>query len=336
MEQSPDDQLQGAIVLFLIVASLATWWYLAVRMSQRGHILPYKWRRPVPWGFPAAALAFVIVLLTMMTAFLGEPAETADDLDASKAAAGILAFMLFQVVVGGAALMITVIVSRPDRDDLGWPEYVHELVRDLQIGAVAFLAAIAPVFGTLILVRSLEGSIFEPSHHPLVESVTRTSNIEVLILASVSAVVFAPIFEEFVFRVLLQGWLEKWEDTLLGWRQAKAPTIALAALDEARPTDETVKSTSLPLEAAVPTDPPRHGVAGLPYGWLPIIISSALFALAHFGYGPEPVPLFVLALILGYVYQRTHSIVPCIVTHALFNSITVIMLWQMVSFSAER
>ena len=68
---------------------------------------------------------------------------------------------------------------------------------------------------------------------------------------------------------------------------------------------------------------------------MPILISSVLFALAHFGYGPEPVPLFFLALILGYVYQRTHRIIPCIVTHALFNLVTVIALWRMVSLSAK-
>jgi hypothetical protein len=75
------------------------------------------------------------------------------------------------------------------------------------------------------------------------------------------------------------------------------------------------------------TSPPQKGVAGLPYGWLPVLISSALFGAAHYGYGPEPVPIFLLAIILGYVYQRTHRIIPCIVAHSLFNSLTMITLW---------
>ena len=81
--------------------------------------------------------------------------------------------------------------------------------------------------------------------------------------------------------------------------------------------------------------PPSRGLTGLPYGWLPILISSLLFALAHFGYGPEPVPLFALALILGYVYQRTHRIIPGIVAHALFNLVTVATLWRMVTLAPE-
>jgi hypothetical protein len=72
----------------------------------------------------------------------------------------------------------------------------------------------------------------------------------------------------------------------------------------------------------------------LPYGWLPIALSSLLFGLAHIGYGPEPVPLFLLALILGYVYQRTHRIVPCMVTHALFNGTSLVALWRVMSAGA--
>jgi hypothetical protein len=80
---------------------------------------------------------------------------------------------------------------------------------------------------------------------------------------------------------------------------------------------------------------PRRGVFGLPYGMVPILVSAALFAAAHAGYGPEPVPIFLLALIFGYVYQRTHRILPTIVAHALFNLIPMITMWQLV-FSSDQ
>ena len=86
--------------------------------------------------------------------------------------------------------------------------------------------------------------------------------------------------------------------------------------------------TSQPNLAPQP-EPPVRGAANLPHGWLPIIITAVLFGLAHTGYGPEPIPLFFLGLVLGYLYQRTHRILPCIVTHAIFNLFTVILLWRM-------
>jgi membrane protease YdiL (CAAX protease family) len=66
------------------------------------------------------------------------------------------------------------------------------------------------------------------------------------------------------------------------------------------------------------------------YGWFPITVSSAAFGLAHFGYGPEPIPLFLLALVLGFLYQRTHRIIPSIVAHGLFNMFSMIILWRTV------
>ena len=67
-----------------------------------------------------------------------------------------------------------------------------------------------------------------------------------------------------------------------------------------------------------------RGVAGLPYGW--IADPHQLAALR-----PRPLWLWPRAgaaicarrSFLGYVYQRTHRIVPCIVCHALFNLFTM-------------
>jgi membrane protease YdiL (CAAX protease family) len=52
-----------------------------------------------------------------------------------------------------------------------------------------------------------------------------------------------------------------------------------------------------------------------------------MFAVAHIGQGVAPFSLFPLALVLGYLYQRTHRIVPSIVCHALFNATSLLALW---------
>jgi len=57
-----------------------------------------------------------------------------------------------------------------------------------------------------------------------------------------------------------------------------------------------------------------------------ITLSAAAFALAHQGQGLAFIPLFPLAIVLGFIARRTGSVVPCILLHALFNAISVAIL----------
>jgi hypothetical protein len=56
--------------------------------------------------------------------------------------------------------------------------------------------------------------------------------------------------------------------------------------------------------------------------WAGIIIASALFALAHGVFWMMP-PLFLLAICLGYTYERTGNLWASIVMHASFNAVSI-------------
>jgi membrane protease YdiL (CAAX protease family) len=214
------------------------------------------------------------------------------------------------------------------------------------VGVVVGIASLAPIRiiqGVLLL---LWGTPEMESGHPLVKMLTDgTPSVFVMLVASFAAVVVAPVCEEISFRLLLQGWLEKWESVRLGiWAEGRLATES-DTQNEPSPTIEMTNSEfrMTNVESAVDEEKssivnpqssidalPDRGYAGMPFGWFPIIVTSVFFGLAHFGYGPEPLPLFVLALMLGYVYQRTHRIVPCIVAHAIFNAFTMFALWRIV------
>ena len=216
--------------------------------------------------------------------------------------------------------------------DLGLPTNWHVLTRDISIGAAACLVALAPVH----MVQNILMSYFFPklteSAHPIITMIKESPSWSMLIGTGVATVILAPVCEELTFRLLLQGWLERWEDQRLGWRQTTVEVPATAS--EASPLDGSVVPTNQVVEQLAPAlpapEPPLRGIGGLPYGWFPIIVSATAFGIAHIGYGPEPVPIFLLGLVLGYVYQRTHRIIPSMVTHALFNSFTMFILWLLV------
>jgi membrane protease YdiL (CAAX protease family) len=97
-----------------------------------------------------------------------------------------------------------------------------------------------------------------------------------------------------LFRVVLQGWLE----TALGY-------LLLPMTDE---SGQVIESAYTPASSAM-------------------VISAFLFAAAHLPQqNADPIPLFIVALVLGYLYQRTHRIWPGVVLHATLNGVSVLML----------
>lgn len=57
--------------------------------------------------------------------------------------------------------------------------------------------------------------------------------------------------------------------------------------------------------------------------WPAIIISSVIFAVMHLGTPQAIVPLFALAVVLGYSYEYTGRLYRPILIHALFNAVAV-------------
>jgi membrane protease YdiL (CAAX protease family) len=133
-------------------------------------------------------------------------------------------------------------------------------------------------------------SQFIEEQHPIIEVLQQHPSPTLYALAGLSAVVIAPFAEEFFFRVLLQGWLES-----VRW-----PVDAPA--DETQPVAE---------------HRPRP---------IAIVATSLLFAALHIGHGAAPVPLFFLALVLGYLYQRTHRLLPCATVHFCVNAFSFALL----------
>jgi membrane protease YdiL (CAAX protease family) len=334
MERLENDPWIQAIGITMLIASVVPWFYLIARWRRYGCILPYEPRRPVPWGFAGAMLAVAFTGLTIMAAVASDGHANHGAPSAREAAISLVASIVMQMFGPGLLLFIA-LISRASRADIGLPPLrLFAVVRDVLIGIIACLAALMPVRLvqlTLMYALSLPNEL---TKHPLVEMlIGGEPSMVVMTLATIVAVVVAPVGEEITFRLLLQGWLEKWEDRRLGWRNINV-VDAMATTSEVLPATQmdspALVETETIVLTPVPTEPPRQGVFGLPYGMTPVIISSLLFAAAHFGYGPEPVPLFVLALVLGYVYQRTHRIIPCIVAHATFNLLSMVFLWRIV------
>jgi membrane protease YdiL (CAAX protease family) len=322
MENALIDPWLSAYSAGLLLASIIVWIQLIARWLRGGIILEWEPRRAVPWGPIVAvpAIAFMLLTLSMSGETAAEPRIAPQNLLASMLLPTLAAAVVVAIAIGSGATAA----------DLGLPTSTRQLSRDVLIGSVACFAAVAPVYGIQALLLYLLGRE-DPSRHPFVKMVTAGEpNLAILLLATVAAVMAAPICEEILYRLMLQGWLEKRETkrtTMLNPLLSGDIETTVQVVADARHPEQPKTSD----EVAAPTDSSIVDVPLVPTrGWFPIVLTSAIFAAAHFGYGPEPIPILLLSLILGYVYQRTHRIVPSIAAHALFNLLTVISLWRMV------
>ena len=203
---------------------------------------------------------------------------------------------------------------------------------------------------------------FWPSEHPLIESLKLQREPQFVAIALFVAVISAPLTEEFFFRVLFQGWLEKMFDPwacrspsfgmslLVGNRAAEtenaspttshpadqfhesfaSPAIAPSYSDPLNPyAPPLALATNLVPLDAITSNPSPQAAAAFPR-WitdvLAISTTAALFALAHVSHGPDWLPLFFFAVGLGYLYRRTHRILPGLVVHFLLNLLSMTAL----------
>ncbi len=308
MEDLSTNSATTAVMATACLLSLIAGFSLFQRHIGGQPLLAYEPRRRVPWGSAVLLIPLFFLVSKISEVIWGASQEEKvlepDDFIFNS---WIFSLLLLSMVTVVVAWLIR--VRSADASDLGLPANSKQLGRDVWIGIVACVAVLLPIY----LIQFSLIITFQPEQtHPLVEQLLEHRAPGMMWVGFFSAVIAAPVFEEFTFRVLLQGWLERYEDEQIQSRDA---------LSEMLSTEET--------EADEEADSlPTPGLLGLlPRGWMPIIISGVLFGLAHWGHGVAPVPLALFGIVLGYIYQRTHRIVPGLVAHALFNGYSIALLW---------
>ncbi len=295
----PETELVLNVLFFLLATS---GWCAAFYAVDRWHsgreVLPFEPRRPVPWKvlevLPIVGWFGLALVLTLATAGNVESKPLSQDQVRPMLVSGLLSNLVFAFFIRAGLTFRQSVTPL----DIGWRP--SKIGRDTLLGIGGFLA-IGFVIFMLQIVLSRHNA--DPKlQHPLVQAMLRDPSPGILGLAALSVIVVAPLCEEFLFRVVLQGYLEKRLGVPAG---------------ETAPTCLTWKHS------------------------LPIVISAAFFAAIHLRFhngapNPDPIPLFVLALVLGYLYRQTHRIWPSVVLHATWNGISFcVFLWQLFAASAK-
>ncbi|MBM4067583.1 MAG: CPBP family intramembrane metalloprotease [Planctomycetes bacterium] len=204
------------------------------------------------------------------------------------------------------------------------------------VGCLGFLLLSPLVWGIHVAVTQL----MEPRGHAFEKILEEAVPVE-WALVFFEAIIAAPIYEELVFRGVLQGWLSRAARgghfavamiTLVVGQMAMLNFLLDAKEDAPFPGWEPMSFAcvlgvgyllasyrAFRPKAGLPAETPEH-----PH--LAIWGTSALFAVVHGSAWPAPIPLFFLSLGLGWMAQRTHSLIGPILCHALFNGISCLTL----------
>jgi membrane protease YdiL (CAAX protease family) len=213
------------------------------------------------------------------------------------------------------------------------------------------------------------------THHPAIDLLRQDGTLLTWMLCFLAAVVVAPVAEEFLFRLVLQGRLEAAErgqrksgvrTLLYGAKPILISSILFASVHFRQPEsadDPSQLRTALLSQIIWSLLAVAYAVAWLRFripdltaadlgidfrktksdiglGLLaflavacPIYLMQGVLTWLLPNAVPDPIPLFFLALALGFLYQRTHRLLPAIVLHMALNGSSLLMVWVLFSQS---
>lgn len=231
------------------------------------------------------------------------------------------------VVIGVLYLLRQVSDARAYQ--LGWT--THRWGRNLLLGALACLALTPAVYMVEVLVNYvyMVWCAGPEQPHALTELAGKGLLDIEYVLFVLTAFIAAPVMEELLCRGVLQPWAESQPyraDIVMGVSLPLAVFQHSAGLGQALRARDWF-GVGLELQPAAFVLVMLIGYSCLralrKRAWCAIYASALLFGTVHANW-PTPVPLFVLALGLGWLAYRTRSLVGPIVLHALFNGVACV------------
>jgi membrane protease YdiL (CAAX protease family) len=207
-------------------------------------------------------------------------------------------------------------------------------------GILGYLIVVPFVMWTLAISEMIYRKIqyVHPKEHPLLKSLGNAETDSTAILILLGATVMAPFLEELLFRGHFQTLLREFLARYFPRRDPKRVLI-VPAIELPADSDAAWVPPPLPAEPLTPflnylpvtasaVIPARAPVPAPWHGWVAILITSLIFALVHDAWSRPAI--FVLALGLGYIYERTGKLWASITIHVLFNGFNTLQYWLLI------
>jgi uncharacterized protein len=196
----------GDITLMLLALAVMAAWlgsgWMAVALVRRRQlgmpVVEARPQEPVPWRGIDVVAAVLIMLLARIVA------QVAISTSVNPAVPGMTAHLVAGVLamLGGAAVTAAMLLKKgASWADLGLSPFMP--AQDLRLALGGLALVLAPLLATAALLNRIV-----PYQHPIIDYLNEHSDPLAIAVVVLAAIVVAPIAEEFLFRRVLQGWLE--------------------------------------------------------------------------------------------------------------------------------
>ncbi len=201
MELNVPSLLVDLILGMVAICSLVVWSKIISRLRARQSLLSFRQRRSPSWNVFAVLLAalWIVSHLVLVVASMSSIGDGPVELN-------------LQAVQSDCVLKITLVLilltllTRLGQQPLSeFGLHTDELRQQVAEGIIGFFASLLPVFLLLILELPLRS---EETQHSLLRLLEQDHGPTTLVWIFAAVVVLAPLAEELVFRVVLQGWLQ--------------------------------------------------------------------------------------------------------------------------------
>ena len=201
-----------------------------------------------------------------------------------------------------------------------WNRLILNPTANLKVGLLASLLILPMILWIHVAISN-----YVAYQHETIENIVESQSWITIAVGWFTAVLVAPIAEEIVCRGAIQTWLRRVRVNVSNEEMSTLITGGIAPSREVELIRTRKKQTDHHRESQSATSHP----VSLTARWSAILITAGFFAFLHAGQGGAPISLFLLAVALGYIYEQTRSLIPCIVVHLVLNAHT--MLWLTLS-----
>ncbi len=272
-------------ILILVPGILIFSWWLAKTSFGRYALVGSEPRRNnMPIYFPFIPLLVQIVIFVPVVSIARDFLPYLSDWQS------VFIENLFLTISAMAAIITTIFLAKTSfaMRLKGFGLNVRTVHKDLLVAVMNLLAVYPLLFVAIVLTiyfgQLIWGQDFKMHQHEELEMIAAHTQLAVRIIIVATAVFIGPVFEEMLFRGMFQ-------------------TMIRSVLEES-PFFEGFRSSVFKV-------------------WVSILISSGLFAAAHYDRWHWPA-LFVLGACLGYSYEKSGSLFRPIFIHSFFNGLSII------------